>query len=107
PLRLRRLLGDRRGPPPARRSGTALKPFAYQRAEDPAAAVATVAARPGASFLAGGTNLVDHLKLGVTSPVLLVDLGRLDLADIEDLSDVGLRIGAIVRNSDLVSYPRV
>src|SRR5690625_6229905 len=80
-----------------------MKPFDYQRAEDPAAAVATVAARPGASFLAGGTNLVDHLKLGVTSPDLLVDLGRLDLADIEDLADGGLRIGAMVRNSDLAA----
>src|SRR5690625_1151066 len=84
-----------------------MKPFDYQRAEDPAAAVATVAARPGASFLAGGTNLVDHLKLGVTSPDLLVDLGRLDLADIEDLADGGLRIGAMVRNSDLAADPRV
>ena len=84
-----------------------MKPFDYQRAEDPAAAVATMAARPGASFLAGGTNLVDHLKLGVTSPDLLVDLGRLDLADIEDLADGGLRIGAMVRNSDLAADPRV
>src|SRR5699024_1756630 len=84
-----------------------MKPFDYQRAEDPAAAVATVAARPGASFLAGGTNLVDHLKLGVTSPDLLVDLGRLDLADIEDLADGGLRIGAMLRNSDLAADPRV
>src|SRR5699024_640258 len=107
PVPLRRLRGDRRRPPPARRSGTAMKPFDYQRAEDPAAAVATVAARPGASFLAGGTNLVDHLKLGVTSPDLLVDLGRLDLADIEDLADGGLRIGAMVRNSDLAADPRV
>src|SRR5690625_7186012 len=84
-----------------------MKPVGYERAADPAAAGATVAARPGASFLAGGTNLVDHLKLGVTSPDLLVDLGRLDLADIEDLADGGLRIGARVRNSDLAADPRV
>src|SRR5699024_1297585 len=54
-----------------------------------------------------GAYPVDHLKLGVTSPDLLVDLGRLDLADIEDLADGGLRIGAMVRNSDLAADPRV
>src|SRR5699024_10656236 len=84
-----------------------MKPFDYQRAEDPAAAVATVAARPGASFLAGGTNLGDHPKLGVTSPDLLVDLGRLGLADIEDRADRVLRIEAMVRTSDLAADARV
>lgn len=84
-----------------------MRPFDYERASDPAAAVATVAEREGATYLAGGTNLVDHLKLGITAPELLVDVGRLDLADIEELDDGGLRVGAMVRNSDLAADPRV
>ena len=84
-----------------------MKPFDYQRASDPEAAVTAVAERPGARFLAGGTNLVDHLKLGVADPELLVDIGRLDLAEVEDLEGGGLRIGAMVRNSDLAADPRV
>lgn len=84
-----------------------MRPFDYVRADDPAGAVAAVAERPGATYLAGGTNLVDHLKLGITAPDLLVDLGRLDLADIEELPDGGLRVGAMVRNSDLAADPRV
>ena len=84
-----------------------MKPFDYERASDPDAAVTAVAERPGARFLAGGTNLVDHLKLGVAEPDLLVDIGHLDLAEIEDLDDGGLRIGAMVRNSDLAADPRV
>lgn len=55
-------------------------PFGYQRAEDTAGAVATVTGRTGAAFLAGGTNLVDHMKLGVAGPELLVDVSRLPLA---------------------------
>jgi xanthine dehydrogenase YagS FAD-binding subunit len=84
-----------------------MRPFEYERASDPAAAVTAVAERPGATYLAGGTNLVDHLKLGITAPELLVDVGRLDLADIEVLADGGLRLGAMVRNSDLAADPRV
>ena len=84
-----------------------MRPFDYARADDPAGAVAAVAERPDATYLAGGTNLVDHLKLGITAPDLLVDLGRLDLADIEELPDGGLRVGAMVRNSDLAADPRV
>ena len=84
-----------------------MKPFDYQRPADPAAAVAAVAERPGARFLAGGTNLVDHLKLGVAGPDLLVDVSHLDLAAIEELPGGGLRIGAMVRNSDLAADPRV
>jgi xanthine dehydrogenase YagS FAD-binding subunit len=84
-----------------------VKPFEYERARDPAGAVAAVADRPGASFLAGGTNLVDHLKLGVATPDVLVDITRLDLADVQELPDGGLRIGAMVRNSDLAAHQRV
>jgi xanthine dehydrogenase YagS FAD-binding subunit len=80
-------------------------PFDYDRATDAASAVATVTARPGAAFLAGGTNLVDHMKLGIAGPDLLLDVSRLPLDAIEELPDGGLRIGATVRNSDLAAHP--
>ncbi len=82
-------------------------PFSYERATDAEGAVATVASRPGATFLAGGTNLTDRMKLGVESPDLLVDVTRLPFGGIEELDDGGLRIGAGVRNSDLAADPRI
>jgi xanthine dehydrogenase YagS FAD-binding subunit len=82
-----------------------VKPFDYVRATDPAGAVA-LAARPDAKFLAGGTNLVDLMKLGVETPDLLVDVTRLLPTGIEE-ADGGLRIGAGARNSDLAADPRV
>ncbi|MEY2442093.1 MAG: xanthine dehydrogenase YagS FAD-binding subunit, partial [bacterium] len=84
-----------------------MKPFAYERASDVEGAVATVAGRRGAAFLAGGTNLVDHMKLGIASPDLLVDVSRLLPATIDDLPDGGLRIGAGVRNADVAADMRV
>ncbi|MFF3665635.1 FAD binding domain-containing protein [Microtetraspora malaysiensis] len=81
-------------------------PFEYLRAGDPAEAVAAVAGRPGAAFLGGGTNLVDHMKLGVAGPDLLVDVSRLPLDRVEETAG-GLRIGAAVRNSDLAAHPLV
>lgn len=80
-------------------------PFEYSRADDAGTAVATVMARPDAAFLGGGTNLVDHMKLGVAAPELLVDVTRLPFDGIEELPDGGLRIGATVRNSDLAAHP--
>jgi xanthine dehydrogenase YagS FAD-binding subunit len=80
--------------------------FDYQRAEDPAEAVALVASDPDAAFLAGGTNLVDHLKLRVATPTTLVDVRRLPLDRVEETAD-GLRVGANVRNSDLAAHPAV
>lgn len=71
-----------------------MKPFEYQRVSDPNEAVAAVAVNPKAKFLAGGTNLVDHLKLGITTPELLVDISRLDLTEVEELENQGLRLGA-------------
>jgi xanthine dehydrogenase YagS FAD-binding subunit len=82
-------------------------PFDYHRATSVADALAAVADRPDAVFLAGGTNLVDHMKLGLVSPALLVDVGHLPLTDIEQLPDGGLRVGADVRNSDLAAHPLV
>jgi xanthine dehydrogenase YagS FAD-binding subunit len=84
-----------------------VKPFAYQRAGDAGGAIAAVAADPRARFLGAGTNLVDHLKLGVTEADLLVDVSRLPLDRIEELDDGGLRIGAAVRNSDLAAHPAI
>jgi xanthine dehydrogenase YagS FAD-binding subunit len=82
-------------------------PFGYRRAEDVDGAVATVSRNPNAVFLGGGTNLVDHLKLGVASPELLVDVTGLPLDRIEPLPGGGVRIGAGVRNSDLAADPTI
>jgi xanthine dehydrogenase YagS FAD-binding subunit len=84
-----------------------VRPVRYLRAPDPAAAVAAVAADDDAVFLAGGTNLVDLMKLGVEAPGLLVDVSRLPLTAIEPADGGGLSIGAAVRNSDLASDRRV
>jgi xanthine dehydrogenase YagS FAD-binding subunit len=78
-----------------------MRPFAYERARDAAGALAACAEVPGARYLAGGTNLVDLMKLGVEQPARLVDVSRLAMDAIEELPDGGLRIGANVRNSDL------
>lgn len=83
-----------------------MKTFDYHLADSPADAVATLSAHPGAAYLAGGTNLVDHMKLGVVEPDLLVDVSRLDLGEITPL-DGGVRIGATVRNSDLAADPLI
>lgn len=80
-----------------------MKPFGYLRATSVEEAVRAAAGQPGARFLGGGTNLVDLMKLGVETPRLLIDVTRLPLADIEELPDGGLRIGAMVRNSDLAA----
>jgi xanthine dehydrogenase YagS FAD-binding subunit len=82
-------------------------PFEYHRATSVADAVTAVADRSDAVFLAGGTNLVDHMKLGVVAPGLIVDVGHLPLTDVDLLPDGVLRIGADVRNSDLAAYPVV
>lgn len=79
-------------------------PFTYQRPATAEEAVRTVAARPDAAFLGGGTNLVDHMKLGVAEPDLLVDVSCLPFTEI---TEGGLRIGAAVRNSDLAAHPLV
>jgi xanthine dehydrogenase YagS FAD-binding subunit len=84
-----------------------MTPFEYERAEDAAGAVASLAREPGAAYLAGGTNLVDHLRLGIAHPDRLVDISRLPLDRVEVTTDGGLRIGATVRNSDLAAHPAV
>jgi len=78
-------------------------PFRYERASDASSAVALLAENPNAAFLGGGTNLVDHMKLGVAQPELLVDVAHLPYDRIELLPDGGIHIGAMVRNSDLAA----
>ena len=80
-----------------------MNPFRYERASDASSAVALLAQEPGGVFLAGGTNLVDHLRLGVRQPDLLIDISHLPFDRIEPLPDGGVRIGALVRNSDLAA----
>lgn len=82
-------------------------PFTYERARSPKAAVAAVAATPGAKFIAGGTNLLDLMKFQIETPTHLVDVRGLPLAGIEDTEDGGLRIGALATNTALASHPRV
>jgi xanthine dehydrogenase YagS FAD-binding subunit len=84
-----------------------MKPFTFERATTPAAAAAAVAARPGAKFIAGGTNLLDLMKLQIETPTHLVDVNALGLDQIAPTPDGGLRIGALVRNTDLASDARV
>jgi xanthine dehydrogenase YagS FAD-binding subunit len=84
-----------------------MKPFRYERAEDVSGAVATLAGERTGEFLAGGTNLVDLMKLEVMRPDVLVDVRCLTSAEIEDLPDGRLRIGAAVTNSELAADARV
>ncbi|WP_149184582.1 xanthine dehydrogenase family protein subunit M [Streptomyces sp. TRM49041] len=84
-----------------------MKPFAYVRARTVEEATAAYAADPGARYLAGGTNLVDLMKLGVETPETLIDINRLPLDDIQELPDGGLRVGATVRGTDLAAHPLV
>jgi len=82
-----------------------MKTFAYAKADSPEAAVAAVGA--GTKFIAGGTNLLDLMKLQIETPTLLVDIGRLPLAEIEETAEGGLRIGARVTNSVVAADMRV
>ncbi len=80
-----------------------MRPYSYSRANDASGAVAALAEAPNAKFLAGGTNLVDLMKLGVETPDMLVDVRRLSSDQIEELPDGTVRIGAAVPNSDLAA----
>ena len=80
-----------------------MNPYRYGRPDDVSGAVAMLAGAPRGAFLAGGTNLVDLMKLGVATPDLLIDVRRLTADRIEALPDGGLRIGAAVPNSDLAA----
>ena len=84
-----------------------MKAFTYERVSSPAEAAAAVARTPGAKFIAGGTNLLDLMKLQIEAPTHLVDVNGLKLDRIEATPDGGLRIGALMRNTDLASDERV
>ena len=81
--------------------------FQYVRASDVADAVRLISADPAAKFIAGGTNLIDLMKEDVERPSRLIDISRLPLNSIEETAEKGLRIGALVRNSDLAYHPLV
>ncbi|WP_294357323.1 FAD binding domain-containing protein, partial [uncultured Sphingomonas sp.] len=83
-----------------------MKAFTYERAKD-AQGAAQAAARPGAKFLAGGTNLLDLMKIEVETPTHLIDVQDLGFDKIEKTSEGGLRIGALVTNTDLAADERV
>ncbi|PPT94557.1 FAD binding domain-containing protein [Xanthomonas arboricola] len=84
-----------------------MKAFSYERATSPADAAAKAARQPGAKFIAGGTNLLDLMKLQIETPSHLIDVNGLSLDTIEATPDGGLRIGALVRNTDLAADARV
>src|SRR5499426_3115924 len=81
--------------------------FQYSRANDIVDAVRQIAASPSAKFIAGGTNLVDLMKMDVERPAKLIDVSKLRLDKVEEAAGGGLRIGALVRNSDLAYHPQV
>jgi xanthine dehydrogenase YagS FAD-binding subunit len=84
-----------------------MKAFSYQRASTPAEAAAAAAKNPGARFIAGGTNLLDLMKLEIETPAHLIDVNGLKLDRIEPTPEGGLRVGALVRNTDLAADERV
>jgi len=84
-----------------------MKPFTYERVQSPADAAAAAARNPGAKFIAGGTNLLDLMKLQIEAPTHLIDVNGLALDRIEPTEEGGLRVGALVRNTDLAADERV
>jgi xanthine dehydrogenase YagS FAD-binding subunit len=82
-----------------------MNPFAYSRVADPNEAVTSIAEKPHGKFLGGGTNLIDLMKMGVETPDNLIDINRLPLTQIEEIpGGKGVRIGSMVRNSDLAEH---
>jgi len=84
-----------------------MRSFTYERAASPTAAALAATQTAGAKFIAGGTNLLDLMKLEIETPSHLIDVNGLGLDTIDDTPDGGLRIGALVRNTDLAAHPRV
>jgi xanthine dehydrogenase YagS FAD-binding subunit len=81
--------------------------FEFSRAIDVTDAIRQITAEPGARFIAGGTNLIDLMKEGVARPSRLIDITHLPLNRIEETNDGGLRIGALIPNSDLAYHPEI
>ena len=109
-LPLRRLpehrRGDRAGDAGGGREDRPMNPFTYTRADDVATAVREVAADGAAKFIAGGTNLLDLMKENVERPSRLIDINRLPCAEIRRGDDGGLRLGALVTNTDVAYHER-
>ena len=84
-----------------------MNPFHYTRASDVADAIRQITADPAAKFIAGGTNLIDLMKYDVEHPARLVDISHLPLRSVEETPSGGLRIGALVPNSDLAYHPQI
>jgi xanthine dehydrogenase YagS FAD-binding subunit len=84
-----------------------MKPFTYERARSPAEAAASAARIEGTKFVAGGTNLLDLMKLQIETPKHLIDVNGLSLDRVEAMPDGGVRIGALVRNTDLAADKRI
>jgi xanthine dehydrogenase YagS FAD-binding subunit len=84
-----------------------MRPFTYVRAQTPAEAAAQAAQTEGSKFIAGGTNLLDLMKLEIETPMHLIDVNGLALDRIDATPEGGLRIGALVRNTDLAADARV
>ncbi len=84
-----------------------MRPFSFHRAIDSGDALVALAQTKGARFIAGGTNLVDLMKLGIATPDRLIDISRLPLAEVRVSESGGLCIGALVRNADLAWHPEV
>jgi xanthine dehydrogenase YagS FAD-binding subunit len=84
-----------------------MRAFTYERASSIEAAASIVASNPNSKFIAGGTNLLDLMKLEIETPTDLIDVNGLGLDTIETTPDGGLRIGALVRNTDLAAHETV
>src|SRR3977135_2487403 len=84
-----------------------MKAFTFEREKSPAQAASAAARHPGARFIAGGTNLLDLMKLQIETPAHVIDVNGLGLDKIEPTPEGGLRIGALVRNTDLAADKRV
>src|SRR6266403_470568 len=104
-LPLRRLHQHRRGDPAS--DGAIMINFQYARAHDVRDAVRQIAGDPNAKFIAGGTNLIDLMKMDVERPTKVIDITRLPLRQVENTPVGGLRIGALVRNTELAYHPLV
>src|SRR6266545_4792004 len=105
-LPLWRLFQHRRGDIRSGREAR-MRSFTYERARNPAEAAASAMRKPDAKFIAGGTNLLDLMKLEIETPAHLIDVNGLSLDKIEATAEGGLRIGALVRNTDLAADERV
>ena len=84
-----------------------MRPFTYERAASAEGAVKSAVETPNARFIAGGTNLLDLMKLEIEQPAHLIDVGRLPLTEVADTPEGGLRIGAMATNSEVAADARV